>query len=53
MAEGKVEAFEKDAWGKEMDPQDHLDTWDGFMTLAKWGTIGVIGVVVLMAIFLL
>lgn len=53
MAEDKVEAFDKDAWGKEMDPQDHLSTWDGFMALTKWGTIGVIVLLILMAIFLL
>lgn len=53
MAEGKVEAFDKNAWSKEMDPDDHLATWEGFVTLVKWGTAGVAVLLILMAIFLL
>jgi hypothetical protein len=53
MSEGKVEAFEVERWGKEMDPEEHLGTWDGFMALTKYGTIAVVLILVFMGIFLL
>jgi len=53
MADAKNEAFQIDAWGKEMDPEEHLETWDGFMVLTKWSTIGLTVILILMAIFLL
>ncbi len=53
MADAKNEAFDTDAWGKEMAPEGHLGTWDGFVTLSKWAAIAVIGILVFMAVFLL
>ena len=37
----------------EMDYREHVQTYNGFLVGAKWLTIGVIGILVLMAIFLL
>jgi|GEM_PF-2057603 len=53
MAEAKNEVFEPENWGKEMEAEEHLGTWDGFMVLTKWGTISVVVILVLMGIFLL
>ena len=36
-----------------MDDQNHNDTWNNFTKFVLWGTVAVIGVLVLMAIFLL
>ena len=36
-----------------MDNQDHKNTWNNFTKFVLWGTVAVIGVLVLMAIFLL
>ena len=36
-----------------MDDHDHKDTWNNFTKFVLWGTVAVIGVLVLMAIFLL
>ena len=36
-----------------MENQDHKNTWNKFTKLVLWGTVAVIGVLVLMAIFLL
>ncbi|MDB3968142.1 aa3-type cytochrome c oxidase subunit IV [Candidatus Pelagibacter ubique] len=36
-----------------MDHQNHKDTWNTFAKFVLWGTVAVIGVLVLMAIFLL
>ena len=36
-----------------MDNKDHENTWDNFTKFVLWGTVAVIGVLVLMAIFLL
>ena len=36
-----------------MDNENHKRTWDNFTKFVLWGTIVVIGVLVLMAIFLL
>ena len=36
-----------------MDNQDHKSTWNNFTKFVLWGTVAVIGVLVLMAIFLL
>jgi hypothetical protein len=36
-----------------MDNENHKDTWNNFTKFVSWGTVGVIGVLVLMAIFLL
>lgn len=36
-----------------MDYAEHERTYRGFVTFTKWGTITVIAIVVLMAIFLL
>ena len=36
-----------------MDNKDHKDTWNNFTKFVLWGTVAVIGVLVLMAIFLL
>jgi hypothetical protein len=49
MAENKAQ----DSWGEEMDAKAHLGTYDAFIAMSKWGTVGVIVVLVLMAIFLL
>jgi hypothetical protein len=36
-----------------MDNENHKDTWDNFIKFVLWGTVAVISVLVLMAIFLL
>jgi len=36
-----------------MENQDHKDTWSNFTKFVLWGTVAVIIVLVLMAIFLL
>lgn len=42
-----------EGWGKEMDAEEHLGTYQGFLTVTKWTGIGVIIILILMAIFLL
>jgi hypothetical protein len=53
MSEGKVEAFEVERWSKEMDPEEHLGTWDGFVAMTKFGTIAVVLILVFMSLVLL
>ena len=36
-----------------MDNENHKNTWNNFTKFVLWGTVAVIGVLVLMAIFLL
>ena len=36
-----------------MDSKDHKETWNNFTKFVLWGTVAVIVVLVLMAIFLL
>ena len=36
-----------------MDNENHKNTWNNFTKLVLWGTVAVIGDLVLMAIFLL
>ncbi len=36
-----------------MDNQDHKNTWNNFTKFVTWGTIAVVLILVLMAIFLL
>ena len=36
-----------------MDNESHKKTWDTFTKFVLWGTVAVIGVLVLMAVFLL
>jgi hypothetical protein len=36
-----------------MDMKQHAETYKGFMALTKWGTIFIIVLLILMAIFLL
>ena len=36
-----------------MDNENHKDTWNNFTKFVLWGTVAVITVLVLMAIFLL
>ena len=36
-----------------MENQDHKGTWNNFTKFVLWGTVAVIAVLVLMAIFLL
>ena len=33
--------------------EERRETWDSFVRFATWGTVGVAGVLILMAIFLL
>lgn len=40
-------------WGTEMDTQEHLQTYDGFIKVTKWSVAVTALVLVLMAIFLL
>ncbi|MEP2827959.1 aa3-type cytochrome c oxidase subunit IV [Parvibaculum sp.] len=40
-------------WGKEMDPKEHISTYDTFISATKWGTAATVIVLVLMAVFLL
>lgn len=42
-----------EGWGKEMDAEEHLDTYQGFLTVTKWTGITVAVILILMAIFLL
>ncbi|MES2750863.1 MAG: aa3-type cytochrome c oxidase subunit IV [Pseudomonadota bacterium] len=35
-----------------MDYQAHEQTYEGFLTMTKWGTIAVVAILALMAIFL-
>ena len=35
-----------------MDNENHKNTWNNFTKFVLWGTVAVIGVLVLMAIFL-
>ena len=41
------------AAGSGPDYEEHVRTYEGFIHLTKWGTIGIIIVLILMAIFLL
>ncbi len=36
-----------------MDNENHKNTWNNFTKLVLWGTVAVISVLVLMALFLL
>ncbi|MDB9747030.1 aa3-type cytochrome c oxidase subunit IV [Candidatus Pelagibacter sp.] len=36
-----------------MDNKDHKSTWNNFTRLVLWGTVAVVSVLVLMAVFLL
>jgi hypothetical protein len=36
-----------------MDNENHKNTWNNFTKFVLWGTVAVIGVLVLMALFLL
>ena len=36
-----------------MDNENHKSTWNNFTKFVLWGTVAVIGVLVLMALFLL
>ena len=36
-----------------MDNENHKNTWNTFTKFVLWGTVAVIGVLILMAIFLL
>ena len=36
-----------------MDNENHKNTWNNFTKFVLWGTVAVVGVLVLMAIFLL
>jgi len=36
-----------------MDDRDHKNTWNNFTKFVLWGSVAVIGILVLMAIFLL
>ena len=36
-----------------MDDQNHKDTWNNFTKFVLWGTVAVILILVLMALFLL
>ena len=40
-------------WGPEMKAEEHIGTYDAFITGAKYGTVGIVVLLVLMAIFLL
>ncbi len=49
MADNKTVA----GWGAEMRPEEHIGTYDAFITGAKWGVGALTVLLVLMAIFLL
>ena len=36
-----------------MNDQEHKDTWNGFTKFVLWGTIAVIGILLVLAIILL
>lgn len=40
-------------WSPEMQAEEHIGTYDAFITGAKYGTAAIVVLLVLMAIFLL
>ena len=47
-------AYEDESnWGKEMDREEHLTTFDGFYKLTKYGTVACVVLLALMGLFLL
>jgi hypothetical protein len=49
MAENKAYP----GWAAEMQADEHIGTYDGFITGAKFGVAALAGLLVLMALFLL
>lgn len=47
------EANSDGVWGKEMDVENHVGTYNGFIKGATYGTIAVIAFVILLAIITL
>ena len=45
-----MEKMAQEGWGEEMDAQEHIATYDGFLTFAKYGTIGVVLVLIFLAL---
>ncbi|MBV1885982.1 MAG: aa3-type cytochrome c oxidase subunit IV [Parvibaculaceae bacterium] len=43
---------DQSTWGKEMDADAHLSTFDGFYKLTKYGTIAMVVLLAGMALFL-
>ena len=39
-------------WGKEMAAEEHLSTYEGFLTATKWGVIAMVVLLIGMATFL-
>lgn len=40
-------------WSPTMNTQEHLSTYESFISMSKVGTVAVVAILVLMAIFLL
>jgi hypothetical protein len=41
------------SWGKEMNSAEHIGTYDAFITGTKVSSVIIVGILVLMAVFLL
>ena len=48
-----MEKMAQEGWSEDMDAQEHLATYDGFMHFVKYGPVAVILVVVLLALITL
>ncbi|MGK2740651.1 aa3-type cytochrome c oxidase subunit IV [Tepidicaulis sp. LMO-SS28] len=44
---------DESSWGEEMETREHLQTYEGFLSGAKYGSIAVAIVLILMAMTLL
>ncbi|NIJ40523.1 hypothetical protein FHS78_000793 [Parvibaculum indicum] len=40
----------QEGWGEEMDAQEHLATYESFITFSKYGTVAVALFVILLAV---
>jgi len=45
-----MEKMAQEGWGEEMAAQEHLETYQGFIKLAKYGTVAVALVMIFLAI---
>lgn len=45
-----MEKMAQEGWGEEMDAQEHLATYEGFITFSKYGTAAVALFVIFLAV---
>ena len=48
-----IQSLKQDRNNLFMDNEDHKNTWNNFTKFVLWGTVAVVFILVLMAIFLL